>query len=156
MKLEQNAAAPLFNLPDHEGNMVSLKDCLGSKVLVYFYPKADTPGCTTQACSLRDAWTELKQAGVTVLGISPDNIAAQKKFADKFSLNFALLADEDHAVAEAYDVWVEKSMYGKKYFGVLRSSFLIGEDGKIIEAWYKVAPEDTAPKALQAIKTGDD
>ena len=113
MRLEKNAAAPMFTLLDHEGNQVNLKNCLKSKVLVYFYPKADTPGCTTQACSLRDAWTELKQAGVTVLGISPDNIAAQKKFADKFSLNFALLADEDHAVAEAYDVWVEKSMYGK-------------------------------------------
>ena len=154
MKLEKNAAAPQFSLPDHEGNLVNLKDFLGNKVLVYFYPKADTPGCTTQACSLRDAWKELKQAGVTVLGISPDNVAAQKKFAGKFSLNFALLADEDHAVAEAYGVWVEKSMYGKKYFGVLRSSFLIGADGNVLEAWYKVSPEHTAPMALQAANSG--
>lgn len=151
MKLEKNAAAPQFSLPDHQGNLINLKDFLGSKVLVYFYPKADTPGCTTQACALRDAWQELKQAGVTVLGISPDKVAAQKKFADKYGLNFALLADEDHAVAEAYNVWVEKSMFGKKYFGILRSSFLISEDGKIIEAWYKVSPKDTAPKALQAV-----
>ncbi len=154
MMLEKNAAAPLFCLPDHDGNTVCLKDFLGSKVLVYFYPKADTPGCTTQACSLRDAWKELKQAGVTVLGISPDKVAAQKKFAEKFSLNFALLADEDHAVADAYAVWVEKSMYGRKYFGVLRSSFLISEDGKIIETWYKISPKDTVPKALQALNDG--
>ncbi|HOG49785.1 MAG TPA: thioredoxin-dependent thiol peroxidase [Lentisphaeria bacterium] len=151
MRLEKNTAAPPFCLPDHNGNTVCLKDFLGSKVLVYFYPRANTPGCTTQACSLRDAWKELKQAGVTVIGISPDNVAAQKKFAEKFNLNFALLADEDHAVADAYAVWVEKSLYGRKYFGVLRSSFLVGEDGKIIEAWYKIAPKDTIPKALQAL-----
>ena len=151
MKLEKNAEAPAFKLFDHEGRTVGLKDFAGSKVLVYFYPKADTPGCTAQACSLRDAWGELKQAGVTVLGISPDPVAKQKKFADKYGLNFALLSDEDHAVAEAYDVWTEKSMYGKKYFGILRSSFLIGEDGRIIEAWYKVQPAETAPKALAAL-----
>ncbi len=151
MKLEKNAEAPAFTLLDHEGRTVGLKDFAGSKVLVYFYPKADTPGCTAQACSLRDAWGELKQAGVTVLGISPDPVAKQKKFADKYGLNFALLADEDHAVAEAYGVWTEKSMYGKKYFGILRSSFLIGEDGRIIETWYKVQPAETAPKALAAL-----
>lgn len=150
MKLEKGFLAPLFTLKDHDGKAVSLQDFKGQKVLVYFYPKADTPGCTKQACALRDAWQQLKDAGVTVLGISPDAVAQQKKFADKFGLNFALLADEDHAVAEAYDVWVEKSMYGKTYFGVLRSSFLVGEDGKILEAWYKISPEDTAPKALAA------
>ena len=150
MQLEKGSLAPLFTLKDHEGKAVSLQDFKGRKVLVYFYPKADTPGCTKQACALRDAWQQLKTAGVTVLGISPDTVAQQKKFADKFGLNFALLADDDHAVAEAYDVWVEKSMYGKTYFGVLRSSFLIGEDGKVIEAWYKISPEDTAPKALAA------
>lgn len=150
MQLEKGSLAPLFTLKDHEGKVVSLQDFRGKKVLVYFYPKADTPGCTKQACALRDTWQQLKDAGVTVLGISPDTVAQQKKFADKFGLNFALLADEDHAVAEAYDVWVEKSMYGKTYFGVLRSSFLIGADGKILEAWYKISPEDTAPKALAA------
>lgn len=150
MQLQKGSLAPLFTLKDHDGKAVSLQDFKGRKVLVYFYPKADTPGCTKQACALRDAWQQLKDAGVTVLGISPDTVAQQKKFADKFGLNFALLADEDHATAEAYDVWVEKSMYGKTYFGVLRSSFLIGEDGKILEAWYKISPEDTAPKALAA------
>ena len=150
MQLQKGSLAPLFTLKDHDGKAVSLQDFKGRKVLVYFYPKADTPGCTKQACALRDAWQQLKDAGVTVLGISPDTVAQQKKFADKFGLNFALLADDDHAIAEAYDVWVEKSMYGKTYFGVLRSSFLIGEDGKVIEAWYKISPEDTAPKALAA------
>lgn len=150
MQLKKGSPAPLFTLKDHDGKTVSLQDFKGRKVLVYFYPKANTPGCTRQACSLRDAWQQLKDAGVTVLGISPDSVTRQKNFADKFGLNFALLADEGHAVAEAYAVWVEKSMYGKKYFGVLRSSFLIGEDGKILEAWYKISPDDTAPKALAA------
>lgn len=151
MKLEKGAGAPAFTLADHEGKTVSLKDFEGSKVLVYFYPEADTPGCTRQACSLRDSWGELKRAGVTVLGISPDPVAKQKKFADKYGLNFALLADEGHTAAEAYGVWAEKSMYGKKYFGILRSSFLIGEDGKIIQAWYGVQPAETAPNALAAL-----
>jgi peroxiredoxin Q/BCP len=151
MTLEKGNAAPAFTLADHDGKNVSLADFAGKKVLVYFYPKADTPGCTAQACSLRDFWGELKQAGVTVLGISPDSVANQKAFADKYELNFALLSDPDHAVAEAYDVWAEKSMYGKKYFGILRSSFLIGEDGRIIQAWYKVEPAETAPKALSAL-----
>ena len=152
MKLEKNAAAPQFSLPDQEGNLVNLKDFLGNKVLVYFYPKADTPGCTTQACSLRDAWKELKQAGVTVLGISPDNVAAQKKFAGKFSLNFALLADEDHAVAEAYGVWVEKMNYGKTYMGIERSTFLIDADGKIAQAWRKVKVKGHVDAVLDAVR----
>lgn len=152
MQLEKNMEAPAFSLPDHNGQTVSLKDFRGGKVLVYFYPKADTPGCTTQACALRDAWGELKQAGVTVLGISPDPVPDLRKFADKYSLNFALLADVGHAVADAYAVWGEKSMYGKTYFGIIRSAFLIGADGKIIAAWYKIAPADTVPQALQAVR----
>ncbi len=151
MKLEKGNKAPEFTLSDQDGKSISLKDFKGTKVLVYFYPKADTPGCTAQACSIRDFWGELKKAGVTALGISPDTVEKQKKFADKYTLNFQLLADPDHAVAEAYGVWDKKSMYGKEYFGIVRSSFLIGEDGKIIEAWYKVKPEETAPNALEAI-----
>lgn len=152
MKLEKNMEAPAFSLPDHTGQTISLKDFRGGKVLLYFYPKADTPGCTTQACALRDAWSELRQAGVTILGLSPDPVPQLQQFADKFSLNFALLADADHAVAEAYAVWGEKSMYGKTYFGIIRSAFLIGPDGKIMEAWYKIAPADTVPQALQALR----
>ncbi len=151
MKLEKGNKAPEFTLSDQDGKTISLKDFKGTKVLVYFYPKADTPGCTAQACSIRDFWGELKQAGVTALGISPDTVEQQKKFADKYTLNFQLLADPDHAVAEAYGVWDKKSMYGKEYFGIVRSSFLIGEDGKILEAWYKVKPEETAPNALEAL-----
>ena len=115
-------------------------------MLVYFYPKADTPGCTAQSCGLRDI---SGQVGDTViLGISPDKPAKQKKFDTKYGLGFPLLADEDHAVAEAYDVWTEKSMYGKKYMGILRSAFLIDEKGKVAQAWYKVSPADTAKNLL--------
>ncbi len=150
MKLEAGMQAPEFTLADQDGKMVSLKDFKGSKLLIYFYPKADTPGCTKQACSLRDYWAELKKAGVTVLGISPDTVEEQHKFAEKYTLNFALLADPDHQVAEAYGVWDKKSLYGKLFFGIIRSSFLIDESGKIAETWYKVKPEETAPKALEA------
>lgn len=151
MKLEVGKTAPEFTLMDQSGKKVSLKDFRGSKLLVYFYPKADTPGCTKQACSLRDYWGELKKAGVTVLGVSPDPVEKQHKFAEKYALNFALLSDPDHKVAEAYGVWDEKSLYGKIFFGIIRSSFLIDENGKIAVAWYKVKPDETAPKALEAV-----
>jgi thioredoxin-dependent peroxiredoxin len=118
-------------------------------VLVYFYPKADTPGCTKQACGLRDAMP--KVGDTVVLGISPDKPAKQKKFDDKYSLGFPLLADEDHAVAEAFDVWTEKSMYGRKYMGILRSAFLVDEKGKIEQAWYKISPQDTATNLLESL-----
>jgi peroxiredoxin Q/BCP len=141
--------APAFTLLDQDGNKVKLSDFKGRKVLVYFYPKADTPGCTQQACGLRDV---LPKVGDTaVLGISPDKPAKQKKFDEKYSIGFPLLADEDHAVAEAFDVWTEKSMYGRKYMGILRSAFLIDEKGKIAEAWYKISPKDTASNLLKSL-----
>jgi peroxiredoxin Q/BCP len=149
MPLKPGDKAPSFTLFDQNGNKVKLSDFKGRKVLAYFYPKADTPGCTTQACGLRDV---LGQVGDTaVLGISPDKPAKQKKFDDKYSLGFPLLADEDHSVADAFDVWTEKSMYGKKYMGILRSAFLIDEKGKIAEAWYKISPKDTATNLLSSI-----
>jgi len=151
-QLKQGDQAPEFSLLDQAGNPVSLADFKGSSVLVYFYPKADTPGCTTQACCLRDAIPDFAKSGVKVCGISPDAPVMQKKFTDKFNLNFPLLADTDHAVAEAYGVWGEKSMYGKKYFGIIRSSFLIDSAGVVLDAWYKVSPKDTVPNARKAVK----
>ncbi len=149
MALEPGDKAPAISLSDQDGNTVKLSDFKGRKVLVYFYPKADTPGCTAQSCGLRDI---SGQVGDTViLGISPDKPAKQKKFDTKYGLGFPLLADEDHAVAEAYDVWTEKSMYGKKYMGILRSAFLIDEKGKVEQAWYKVSPADTAKNLLASI-----
>ena len=149
MPLKPGDKAPAFTLLDQDGSKVKLSDFKGRKVLVYFYPKADTPGCTTQACGLRDV---LGQVGDTaVLGISPDKPAKQKRFDEKYSLGFPLLADEDHAVAEAFDVWTEKSMYGRKYMGILRSAFLVDEKGKIAEAWYKISPKDTATNLLKSL-----
>ena len=141
--------APTFTLQDQSGSKVKLSDFKGRKVLVYFYPKADTPGCTKQACGLRDVMP--KVGDTVVLGMSPDKPAKQKKFDEKYSLGFPLLADEDHAVAEAFDVWTEKSMYGKKYMGILRSAFLVDEKGKIAEAWYKISPQDTATNLLNSL-----
>ena len=117
--------------------------------MIYFYPKADTPGCTKQACGLRDVMPKVGKT--VVLGISPDKPGKQKKFDEKYSLGFPLLADEDHAVADAFDVWTEKSMYGRKYMGILRSAFLVDEKGKIEQAWYKVSPQDTATNLLKSL-----
>jgi peroxiredoxin Q/BCP len=150
--LEKGQKAPDFSLMDQNGKTVKLSDFRGRKVLLYFYPKADTPGCTKQSCSVRDARQDLKRLSVDVLGISPDPIEDQKKFDAKHSLGFPLLADTDHAVSDAYGVWGDKSMYGKLFHGVARSSFLIGEDGEILRVWYKVKPEDTVPKAKEALK----
>ena len=150
-KLAPGDPAPVFALQDQQGQTVSLADFQGEKVLLFFYPKALTSGCTKQACSVRDARSELADLGVAALGISPDPVDLQKKFDTKHSLGFPLLADPDHAVAVAYGVWGEKSMYGKKYEGIIRSSFLIDENGKVIQAWYKVSPEQTVPKAKQAL-----
>jgi thioredoxin-dependent peroxiredoxin len=144
--------APDFTLTDQHGADVSLSGLQGHKVLVYFYPRADTPGCTTQACGLRDVLGEI--GDTKVLGISPDTPAKQKRFDDKHGLGFPLLADEDHAVAEAYGSWGEKSMYGKKYMGIIRSAFLVAENGTIAEAWPKISPKDTPKKLLAALRAG--
>jgi len=150
--LEVGDKAPDFKLLDQTGETVVLSGFKGRKVLVYFYPKADTPGCTDQSCGLRDV---LGQIGDTaVLGISPDPPAKQAKFDQKYGLGFPLLADEDHAVAEAYAVWAEKSMYGKKYMGIVRSAFLVDEKGKLEGVWYKVSPKDTPKNLLAALASG--
>jgi peroxiredoxin Q/BCP len=153
-RLNAGDAAPEFRLPDQHGRMVNLADFRGQKLLVYFYPKADTPGCTRQACSIRDARQELRDLGLAVLGISPDQPATQQKFDDKYGLAFPLLADPDHRVAQAYGAWGEKNMYGKKSLGIIRSSFLIDAAGKIVQAWYGVKPEDTVPLAQKALAGG--
>ena len=153
-KLVPGDPAPDFQLQDQQGNPVRLADLAGRKVLIYFYPKADTPGCTRQACSIRDARAELADLGLTVLGLSPDSAARQQKFDAKYGLAFPLLADVDHRVAEAYGAWGEKKSYGKTTQGIIRSSFLIDEQGKILQAWYGVKPEDTVPKARQALAKG--
>jgi len=148
--LEKGDKAPSFSLQDQSANKVKLSDFKGRKVLVYFYPKADTPGCTTQACGLRDILGDI--GGNAVVGISPDSPSKQSKFDQKYGLGFPLLADEDHSVAEAYGVWTEKSMYGRKYMGILRSAFLVDEKGKLEEVWYKISPADTPKNLLAALE----
>jgi peroxiredoxin Q/BCP len=150
-QLKVGDKAPAFSLQDQSGKTVSLAQFKGRKLLVYFYPKASTPGCTVQSCSVRDARRDFTKKGVAVVGVSPDKPSAQKKFDDKYELGFPLLADTEHAMAEAYGVWGEKSMYGKKYFGIIRSSFLIDERGRIAGAWYKVSPADTVPEAMKTL-----
>jgi peroxiredoxin Q/BCP len=149
MALQQGDKAPAFSLLDQAGEKVSLKDFAGRKVLVFFYPKADTPGCTQQACGLRDV---ADQVGDTaIVGISPDKPEKQAKFDAKYSLGFPLLADTEHTVAEAFGSWAEKSMYGKKYMGIVRSAFLIDEAGKVEQAWPKISPKDTPTNLLKAL-----
>jgi peroxiredoxin Q/BCP len=148
-------AAPDFSLPDQNGDEVTLSDLRGETVVLYFYPRADTPGCTTQACGVRDRRAEYDEAGARVIGISPDAVADLEKFAGKYGLDFTLLADADHAVAEDYGVWGEKSMYGKKYIGVRRSTFIVDPEGKIAKVFPKVSPEkhdDLVLKALAALR----
>jgi peroxiredoxin Q/BCP len=140
-----------FTLPDQDGNPVSLSGFTGKRVVLYFYPKADTPGCTTQACGVRDHRADYSQADAVVLGVSPDPVKKIAKFADKFTLGFPLLADEDHAVAEAYGVWVEKSMYGRTYMGNERTTFVIGPDGKITDVFRKVKPAEHDELVLGAL-----
>jgi peroxiredoxin Q/BCP len=143
--------APDFELPDQNGDPVKLSDLKGQTVVLYFYPRADTPGCTTQACGVRDRGSEYEAAGARVIGVSPDPVEAVKKFADKFDLDFTLLADADHAVAERYGTWVEKSMYGKKYMGVQRATFIVDPDGKIAKAFPKVSPKTHDDVVLEAL-----
>jgi len=153
MALKVGDSAPDFELVSDEGQKVKLSDLRGKKVVVYFYPKADTTGCTQQACSLRDAMPQLKRLkAAAVIGISPDAPAKQLKFDDKYGLGFPLLADEDHTVAEKYGVWAEKSMYGRKYMGIVRSAFVIDEAGKLSGVYYKVSPKDTVPKVEEALR----
>ena len=149
-QLKPGDKAPAINLLDQSGDKVKLSDYKGRKVLVFFYPKADTPGCTAQACGLRDVSAQI--GDTAVLGISPDKPAKQAKFDEKYSLGFPLLADEEHAAAEAYGVWAEKSMYGRKYMGIVRSAFLVDEKGKIAETWYKVSPKDTSANLLASLE----
>jgi peroxiredoxin Q/BCP len=143
--------APDFTLPDQAGEPISLSGLRGQKVVVYFYPKADTPGCTTQACGIRDHAADYDAAGAVVLGISPDPVKAVRKFADKHDLRFHLLADEDHAVADAYGVWAEKSMYGRTYWGNERTTFVIDPDGNVAEVLRKVKPAQHDDLVLAAL-----
>jgi len=152
VQLKPGNKAHGFKLVDQHGKDVQLSDFKGQKLLLYFYPKADTPGCTTQACNVRDAREDFKRLGIVAVGISPDTPKQQEKFDNKYGLGFPLLSDTDHAVADAYGVWGAKSMYGRKYDGITRSSFLIDEKGRIIGAWYKVSPNDTVPKAREALE----
>jgi peroxiredoxin Q/BCP len=149
--LKAGDRAPAFSLVDQNGRTVSLADFRGTKLLLYFYPKADTPGCTRQACSVRDAAEHLQEAGAAAVGISPDAREKQKKFDSKYNLGFPLLSDPDHKVAKAYGAWGKKSLYGKSYEGIIRSSFLIDEDGKVLQVTYGVKPEDTVPKAQEVL-----
>jgi peroxiredoxin Q/BCP len=142
--IEKGDRAPDFTLPSDEGGRVSLGDFEGRRFVLYFYPKDNTPGCTKQACDLRDGMPSFDALGVAVVGVSPDGIASHKKFKAKYDLNFTLLADEDHEVAEAYGVWKEKSMFGRKYWGIERSTFLIGPDGRVEEVWRRVSPRGHA------------
>ncbi len=139
--------APDFSLLDQDGKTIKLADFAGKKLLVYFYPKADTPGCTKQSCEVSESLAVLREAGMEAVGISPDSPAKQKKFAEKYGLGFPLLADEEKTAAEAYGVWGEKSMYGKRFFGIVRSAFVVGEDGKLLAVGYKISPSDTVPFA---------
>jgi thioredoxin-dependent peroxiredoxin len=149
---QEGKRAPAFALPDQNGDQVKLSAFKGRRVLVYFYPRADTPGCTTQACGLRDISGDI--GDTVIIGISPDKPAALKKFDDKYGLGFTLLSDVDHEVADRYGVWVEKKNYGKTYMGVQRSAFLVGEDGKVEQAWPKISPADTPKNLLSALAAG--
>jgi len=149
--LEEGAKAPDFTLPDQAGEDVSLADLRGQTVVLYFYPRADTPGCTTQACSIRDRSAEYAQTGARVLGVSPDPVDKVEKFSSKYDLDFTLLADADHAVAEAYGTWMEKKNYGKTYWGVQRSTFIIDPAGKIARVFPKVSPKTHDDVVLAAL-----
>ena len=149
--IQTGEQAPDFELPDHDGNPVRLSALRGRPVVLYFYPKADTPGCTTQACGIRDHRADYEAAGVTVLGVSPDPVEAIAKFHDKQDLNFTLLADADHEVAEAYGTWMEKRNYGRTYWGVQRATFIIDPEGKIAKVFPKVSPQTHDEVVIEAL-----
>ena len=149
--VEQGQRAPDFELPNQDGELVRLAELRGKPLVLFFYSKADTPGCTTQACGVRDHAEDYDAAGAVVLGVSPDPVAAVKRFHDKQGLNFTLLADEDHAVAEAYGVWVEKSMYGRTYLGNERTTFVLDEEGKVTDVLRKVKPKEHDGLVLGAL-----
>lgn len=143
--------APDFSLPADNGATVSLQDFRGKKVILYFYPKDDTPGCTTQACGFRDAYPQIEERNAVVIGVSPDDIKSHQKFKTKFDLPFLLVADSDHTLAEAYGVWGEKSMYGKTWMGVTRSHFVIDEAGHLLDVQGKISPTDSVSAALKML-----
>jgi len=149
--VEQGEAAPDFTLPDQSGELVTLSALRGNTVVLFFYPKADTPGCTVQACGVRDHHADYEQAGAVVLGVSADPIKRIANFAGKYTLGFPLLSDEDHAVAEAYGVWVEKSMYGRTYMGMERTTFVISPEGVVTEVFRKVKPAEHDELVLGAL-----
>ena len=149
--LEAGQAAPDFTLPDQNGDEVTLSELRGQTVVLYFYPRADTPGCTTQACGIRDHRNDYTGTGARVIGVSPDEVDAVAKFAGKYDLDFTLLADADHSVADVYGTWVEKSMYGKKYWGVQRATFLIDAEGTIARVFPKVSPKTHDEVVLAAL-----
>jgi peroxiredoxin Q/BCP len=151
MALKIGQAAPNFTLPDDHGERVRLSDFKGKRIVVYFYPKDNTSGCTAQACGFRDHYADIEERNAVVIGISPDGAASHQKFRTKYNLPFILLSDEDHAVAERYGAWGEKSMYGKKYMGIIRSHFVIDEDGKLADVQLKVSPQDSVARALNAL-----
>jgi peroxiredoxin Q/BCP len=154
MPIEEGKAAPAFTLPDQNGNKVSLKDLAGKNVILYFYPKDDTPGCTKEACGFRDGWKDLQKLGAVVLGVSADGAESHKKFISKYKLPFTLLSDSDRKVMEKYGAWGEKMMYGKKTVGVIRSTVWIGPDGKVKKHWARVPKADAHPeKVLEALRT---
>lgn len=149
--INEGDAAPDFELPADDGSTISLAGLRGKKVVLYFYPKDDTSGCTTEACEFRDALPRFEEDGAVILGVSPDSVDSHRKFKEKYDLNFLLLADEAHEVAEAYGVWKEKSMFGNKYWGVERSTFLIDEEGRVQRAWRRVRPKGHAEKVAEAL-----
>lgn len=150
--IETGATAPEFNLPDQNGNPVRLSDFKGQTVVVYFYPKAMTPGCTTETCNFEQALPDFKESNAVVLGISRDSVARQKKFAEKYSVHFPLLSDEDGSVCEAFGVWQKKKLYGKEFMGIVRSTFIIGPDGKITKIYPKVKVKEHHVEVLNDLK----
>jgi len=152
--VEEGTPAPDFELPSDEGETVRLSELRGKPVVLYFYPKDDTPGCTTQACAIRDAWDDFRDRGAVVLGVSPDGEASHRKFKEKHRLPFTLLADEEHEVSELYGVWGERSFRGNTYMGVNRSTFVIGPDGTVVKALYGVKPDGHAGLVLDALPDG--